>query len=106
MKVGNGAHRRNHTAGRNRKAKRKKGGKTGRRGRDEERQVNRVEVGEQRGENRENTDIYIFIQIETERRERERERAICHGGIDYIEGRRVAFLLVDFCGNRATARAR
>lgn len=106
MKVGNGAHRRNHTAGRNRKAKRKKGGKTGRRGRDEERQVNRVEVGEQRGENRENTDIYIYIYTDRDREEGERERAICHGGIDYIEGRRVAFLLVDFCGNRATARAR
>lgn len=74
MKVGNGAHRRNHTAGRNRKAKRKKGGKTGRRGRDEERQVNRVEVGEQRGENRENTDIYIYIYTDRDREEGKRER--------------------------------
>lgn len=37
---------------------------------------------------------------------RPRERATRHGGIDYIEGRRVVFLLVDFYGNRAMARAR
>lgn len=43
------------------------------------------------------------IERRGEGAEGKRARANRREGIDYIEGRRVAFLLVDFCGNRATA---